>query len=170
LAEVQTPAVAQGPLSARPAAAASVPGTKLKGFEFKLTKNKKRRRIEVTEEVLNAFRAEARRQAPFKVRLGDKYNKTRNLIFCRSTGVQHHPGTVSSWFPRFCAKIAINKLGFHCLRHTHASHLLAEKEDIFYVSKRLGHSNIQITYDTYYHFIPLEQRESLKELDKRFKK
>lgn len=143
--------------------------TKLNGYEFKTTKNKKRRLIEVTEEVLNAFRAEARRQAPFKVRLKDKYQKN-HLIFCREDGIQNHPDSVSSWFPNFCEKIEITRLGFHCTRHTHASHLLASGEDISYVSKRLGHSSIQVTHNTDFHFIPLEVRESLKELEKRFKK
>jgi integrase len=143
--------------------------TKANGYEFKSTKNKKRRLIEVTDEVLNAFRAEARRQAPFKVRLKDKYQKN-HLIFCREDGIQNHPDSVSSWFPNFCKKIEITRLGFHCTRHTHASHLLASGEDISYVSKRLGHSSIQVTYNTYFHFIPLEVRESLKELEKRFKK
>ncbi|EGO63599.1 tyrosine recombinase XerC [Acetonema longum] len=143
--------------------------TKLNGYEFKSTKNKKRRRIEVTDEVLNAFRAEACRQAPFKVRLEDKYNKL-GLVFCREDGLQSHPDTISSWFPDFCKKVSITRLGFHCLRHTHASHLLAAGEDLFYVSKRLGHSDIYVTYNKYSHFIPLEKRESLKALEERFKK
>lgn len=143
--------------------------TKANGYEFKPTKNKKRRLIEVTEEVLNALRAEARRQAPFKVRLKDKYQK-KNLIFCREDGMQNHPDSVSSWFPSFCKQIEITRLSFHCLRHTHASHLLASGEDISYVSKRLGHSSMDVTYGTYFHFIPLEKREALKELEKRFKK
>lgn len=144
--------------------------TKENGYEFKPTKNKKQRLIEVSEEVLNALRAEARRQAPFKVRLKDKYNKENKLIFCREDGIQSHPDSVSSWFPDFCKQIGITRLTFHCLRHTHASHLLASGEEISYVSKRLGHSSINVTYDTYFHFIPLEKRESLKTLEKRFKK
>lgn len=144
--------------------------TKLNGYEFKPTKNKKRRLIEVTDEVLNAIRAEARRQAPYKLRLKDNYNKKSKLIFCREDGFQSHPDTISSWFPDFCSSIGISRLNFHCLRHTHASHLLASGEDITYVSKRLGHSSIQVTYGTYFHFIPQEKRASLKELEKRFKK
>ena len=143
--------------------------TTSKGYEIKPTKNKKRRLIEVTDEVLNAFRAEARRQAPFKLRLKNNYLKNK-LIFCREDGFYSHPDSISSWFPDFCDSIKISRLSFHCLRHTHASHLLASGEDISYVSKRLGHSSIDITYGKYFHFIPLEKREALKELEKRFKK
>lgn len=121
--------------------------TKEKGY-----KNKKRRLIEVTEEVLNAFRAETKKQAPFKVRLKDNYDKDKKLIFCREDGYYMHPDTPSSWFPDFCIECSVTRLGFHCLRHTHASHLLSAGEDISYVSKRLGHSSIHVTYNTYFHF------------------
>jgi integrase len=119
-------------------------------------------------EVLNAFRAESNRQVAFKDRLGEKYAKD-NLIFCREDGKSMHPDTVSSWFPAFCIEIGVTRLNFHCLRHTHASHLLSASEDISYVSKRLGHSSIHVTYNTYFHFIHLEKRDALKELEKRFK-
>lgn len=142
--------------------------TKEEGYEFKSTKNQKRRIIEITSEVLEALRAEARRQAPFRLRLKDKF-QNKKLVFCREDGQPRHPDSVTSWFPSFCISIGVTRLGFHYLRHTHASHLLATKEDISYVSKRLGHSSIQVTYNTYFHLIPLEVRESLKELDKRFK-
>jgi integrase len=144
--------------------------TKEKGYELKPTKNKKKRLIEVTEEVLNAFRSEACRQAPHKIRLKKKYDQEKKLIFCRENGYYMHPDTISSWFPEFCIECGVTRLNFHCLRHTHASHLLSAGEDISYVSKRLGHSSIHITYNTYFHFIPLEKREALKELEKRFKK
>ena len=144
--------------------------TKEKGYEIKPTKNKKRRLIEATDEILNAFRAIACKQGPHRLRLGDNYRKDLNLMFCREDGFFSHPDTISSWFPDFCKSIDITRLSFHCLRHTHASHLLAAGEDLGFVSKRLGHSSLQITYQTYTHFIPMEKREALQELEKRFKK
>ena len=144
--------------------------TKASGYEIKPTKNKKRRLIEATNEILNAFKAMARKQAPHKLRLGENYRRDLNLIFCREDGFYSHPDTISSWFPDFCKSIGVTRLSFHCLRHTHASHLLAAGEDLGFVSKRLGHSGVQITYQTYTHFIPMEKREALQELEKRFKK
>lgn len=46
-------------------------------------------------------------------------------------------------------KIDIPKTTFHGLRDTHASFLFAQDIDLLYVSKRLGHINIQTT-QTYY--------------------
>lgn len=144
--------------------------TREAGYKVKSTKNKKKRKIEATTEVLAAFERESKKQAAHKLRLGENYNKKLNLVFCREDGYFLHPNTPTSWFPDFCTEIGITKLNFHCLRHTHASHLLAAGEDISYVSRRLGHSDIFITYSTYFHFIPLEKREALKEMEKRFKK
>lgn len=42
---------------------------------------------------------------------------------------------------------------FHGLRHTHASLLINNNADLLYVSKRLGHSSLSITLDTYTHII-----------------
>lgn len=142
--------------------------TKERGYEYKLTKNKKRRKIEVTKEVTSVFRQLAKVQSAHKERLGENYSKD-NLVFCREDGQPTHPDTVSSWFPDFCDDCGITRLTFHCLRHSHASHLLAEHEDISYVSRRLGHSDISVTYKRYFHLIPLERRKSLTDLDNRFK-
>jgi len=100
----------------------------------------------------------------------EKTYPTHNLVFCWEDGSRIHPDTPSSWFPKFCESIPVTRLTFHCLRHTHASHLLAAGEDISYVSKRLGHSSITITYERYFHLIPMEQRKSLQDLDQKFNK
>lgn len=143
--------------------------TKIQGYETKPTKNKKRRKIEITKEVISVLRQHAKKQEIYKNRLGDNYAKL-NLVFCREDGQYLHPDTISSWFPDFCDDCGVTRLTFHCLRHTHASHLLAGHEDISYVSSRLGHSSIDVTYAKYYHLIPLERRKSLQELERRFKK
>ena len=152
----------------------SVSYTPGNGCVYKATKNKKKRRIEVTEETLNILRNEKAKQDKYKDSLEteeekDQYNPD-NLVLCWEDGQPIHPDTPSTWFPDFCIACGLPRLTFHCLRHTHASHLLAEGEDISYVSKRLGHSDITITYKTYFHFIPLEKRDSIQKLDSKFKK
>lgn len=152
--------------------------TKDKGLEFKPTKSKKRRKIEVTSTVMDVLRQRQQKQNLEKERI-DESNKEKNenkiypshnLVFCWEDGSRIHPDTPSTWFPNFCKGINITRLTFHCLRHTHASHLLAAGEDISYVSKRLGHSSITITYDRYFHLIPMEKRKSLQDLDRKFEK
>lgn len=143
--------------------------TKGNGFEFKTTKNKKRRVIEITSFVIDAIKNEMAIQQKYRERLKKNFIET-GLIFTNSDGTNLHPDQISSWFPKFCMECGVTRLTFHCLRHTHASHLLASGEDISYVSKRLGHSSIQVTYNTYFHFIPHEKREALQKLDERFRR
>ncbi|MEC6747368.1 site-specific integrase [Marinilactibacillus sp. XAAS-LB27] len=62
-----------------------------------------------------------------------------------------------------CKRIGITEITFHSLRHTHCSLLIYQGVNIKYISKRLGHSTISITYQVYGHILDeLEQRESSK--------
>jgi integrase len=151
----------------------SISYTPDKGCIYKSTKNKNKRIINVTSEVLDILRLVKEKQDKLKENAeADKdapqYTEN-NLIFCRDSGQPIHQDTPSTWFPIFCVDCGLPRLTFHCLRHTHASHLLAEGEDISYVSKRLGHSDITITYKTYFHFIPLGKRDSIKKLESKFR-
>ena len=57
--------------------------------------------------------------------------------------------SIGAWFSDFQARNNIRKIRFHDLRHTHATILLYAGIDIKTISKRLGHSKIGITMDTY---------------------
>jgi integrase len=146
--------------------------TKEKGYQVGPTKNKKRRRIDITDEAKAILKVLLIYQELFKQEeeLIEKAFEERNLVFCREDGYYHHPDSVSTWFPKFCTARGISGLTFHCMRHTHASHLLAAKEEISYVSARLGHSDVTVTYQKYSHFIPIELRKSLKDLEAKFNK
>lgn len=50
-------------------------------------------------------------------------------------------------------KLNIEPISIHGLRHTHASILLYKKVSIYYVSERLGHSDIDTTLQTYAHIL-----------------
>jgi integrase len=56
---------------------------------------------------------------------------------------------------------------FHHLRHFFASMLIAQGESPKYVSDQLGHSSIQITFDTYGHLFPQAKTEASEKLQKR---
>ncbi|NJL09233.1 MAG: tyrosine-type recombinase/integrase [Calothrix sp. SM1_7_51] len=58
--------------------------------------------------------------------------------------------TVDSLFRRLSKKIGI-KVNPHLLRHSHASELIKAGWDMTRVQKRLGHSDIQTTVNTYVH-------------------
>lgn len=56
-------------------------------------------------------------------------------------------------------ELDIEKTTFHGLRDTHASFLFAQDIDIVYVSKRLGHVNIQTTQNYYLELMPEKKHE-----------
>lgn len=56
-------------------------------------------------------------------------------------------------------KLDIPKTTFHELRDTHASFLFAQDIDLVYVSKRLGHVNIQTTQNYYLELMPEKKHE-----------
>ena len=74
-------------------------------------------------------------------------------------------------FARRVWKEAIKRAGLerrilHDLRHTYATLRLSMGHPLAEVSKELGHSNIQITYNTYYRWIPSESVTNIDDLDR----
>jgi len=59
---------------------------------------------------------------------------------------------------RVCKEAGLDMRSPHDLRHTYATILLMQHISPVYVQKQLGHSSIQITVDTYCHWIPGEGR------------
>lgn len=53
----------------------------------------------------------------------------------------------------------------HDLRHTHVALLIAEGEDPYVISKRLGHASISTTYDVYGHLFEGRDAEAADKLD-----
>lgn len=63
-------------------------------------------------------------------------------------------------------EIKIQLITTHNLRHTHVSILLYQGVSIHYISKRIGHINIQTTLNVYTHLIKeLEEREEEKSIN-----
>lgn len=56
--------------------------------------------------------------------------------------------------------------GLHSLRHSFASRLFENGEDVKTVSEILGHSNITITYNTYIHLINDQKKTAIANLNR----
>ncbi|MCL2828866.1 MAG: tyrosine-type recombinase/integrase, partial [Oscillospiraceae bacterium] len=59
-----------------------------------------------------------------------------------------------------------NTLRIHDFRHSHASLLANEGINIQEIARRLGHSKIEITWNTYAHLYPREEERAIQVLDK----
>lgn len=65
----------------------------------------------------------------------------------------------SAKLKRLLKKLNIPQTTFHGLRDTHASFLFSQNIDIVYVSKRLGHTNIQTTQNYYLELMPEKRHQ-----------
>jgi len=77
------------------------------------------------------------------------------LVFTMADGRGIQPQYVTRLFARACAEGGFPPIRLHDLRHTSASLGLAAGESLVEVSKRLGHSQLAITADTYTHVLPV---------------
>lgn len=69
-------------------------------------------------------------------------------------------------FLRAVEKSGVKKISLHDLRHSHATLLLNNGVNIIAVSKRLGHSSIQMTLSTYTHLLQQSDDELVSTLNK----
>lgn len=65
----------------------------------------------------------------------------------------------SAALEKLLKKLDIPRTTFHGLRDTHASFLFSQDIDIAYVSKRLGHINIQTTQNYYLDLMPEKKHQ-----------
>ena len=75
------------------------------------------------------------------------------LVFTDERGHGIHPERVTVTFLRLVQAAGVRRIRFHDLRHGSASLQLAAGVDLAVVSKRLGHSTVALTSDTYSHLI-----------------
>ena len=65
-----------------------------------------------------------------------------------------------------CASLPwLPPVGFHALRHSHASALIRAGVDILTVSRRLGHAKAHITLDTYGHLVEGADADAAKAIE-----
>ena len=99
-------------------------------------------------------------QERFAYDLGDLYHNNLCTVF---TGVFGGSVQVDNFrnrvFDRMVEKAGLPEtITFHSLRHTHATQLLASGVDAKTVSKRLGHSSVAFTLQTYVHVLQEVER------------
>ena len=74
---------------------------------------------------------------------------------------------VKRYFESTLEKAKIPKIRFHDLRHTFASMLIEQGENIKYIQKQLGHSKPSVTMDIYAHLFNDENPKAASRLEER---
>lgn len=107
-----------------------------------------------------------------------------NLVITNNYGLIYNPRNLSMNFTHSIAKykepidkvkdktnyMQLPQISFHGLRHTHATILLANGENIKILSERLGHKDITTTLNTYTHVLDESKEKTATLLDNIFDK
>lgn len=73
---------------------------------------------------------------------------------------------LSNYNAAWASTAGLEKIRIHDFRHSHASLLANEGINIQEIARRLGHSNVQITWQTYSHLYPREEERALAVLNR----
>lgn len=135
----------------------------------KARKNDKPLRLPLPDALVTALRQQKGKQAEERLLVGRQY-KDRGFVFAKTNGDPWLPDQFSTEFRAALKAKGLPLLRFHDLRHSHASQLIEAGEHLSVISKRLGHSGIAITHDTYAHLLPGVQERASKTADGILKK
>lgn len=75
------------------------------------------------------------------------------------------PSTIGRKKDNYCKIANVKKIRIHDFRHSHASLLLSMNVPITVISQRLGHSDINMTLNTYSHMIPKDEDKAVGQLN-----
>lgn len=126
--------------------------------------------LKVNQAIIDMIQEHLKHQEKLKEIVGDAWEKP-SLIFTTPTGGFCDRTTINKQFKSLLEKNNLPSISLHGLRHTNASLLIYMGNDVKRVSTALGHSQTQITNDTYVHvFDEYEARMSDSLCDNLFRK
>lgn len=122
-----------------------------------LKTEKSRRTLVLPSVCIAALKTHRKQQRVERLKAGDRWVDT-GLVFTtyRQTtagkvGAGLHPRNVTRVLSAILTAAQLPHVGFHALRHSAASLLIAAGVELVEVSKLLGHSEVRLTADLYAH-------------------
>ena len=115
------------------------------------------RTFTLPDELFEALR-ERRRDHHLERRAAGERWQGGDFVFGSLIGTGLYEGTLRDHHERLIAQAGVPRLTMHELRHTYTSLALLRGVDLKEVSRRLGHSTVRITLDTYQHLYPEQDR------------
>ena len=127
-------------------------------------KSGKPRRVDMSDQLSATLQALRTARKEETLRRG--WGQVPEWVFCSETGGRLDGDNFRKRvFYKVLEKAGLRRIRIHDLRHTFASLLLQNGENLKYIQEQLGHSSIQITLDTYGHLIPGANRGAVDRLD-----
>lgn len=109
----------------------------------------------------------ASQKKTFETIFSDGRDMSEIRVLCDTNGKYVSMNTFEHWWRlQGAPRIGKPELRFHELRHTHATLLIVNGVDVKTVQTRLGHSDAEITLNTYTHALPEKDLEAGEQIDK----
>ena len=112
------------------------------------------RTLSLDQGTVDVLRTQWERRCAAEMSWGPDTWVDSGLVFTTEDGRGLQPQYLTRLFTRACKAGGFPQIRLHDLRHTSASLGLAAGESLVEVSKRLGHSQLAVTADTYSHVLP----------------
>ncbi|MBR1626238.1 MAG: site-specific integrase [Bacteroidales bacterium] len=125
--------------------------------------------VTVSNKVMQLLKQYKNQQIQQRLKLGSAWHN-EPYIFVLDDGKAISTNLPYKWFINFLKRHNLPKITFHQLRHTNASLLISEGEDIVTVSGRLGHADKNITLNTYSHLIKSREAQVANKMDEFYAK
>lgn len=130
------------------------------------TENSNRYNI-VSRTTINVLKKYKQEQLIKQMELGSKWIKT-NRVFTGLAGSDMHPDSAGRIFQSIIKRHNLKRITFHGLRHTSVSLMIAKGVPLSIISRKVGHSSIQITDKFYSHFFDEEFKRAADIMDEVF--
>jgi integrase len=135
------------------------------GVRTKETKSGRARTVALPSIVAEVLRAHRRRQAEELLKLGHRAGDQTPVV-TRENGGPLQPNSLTHEFKRILAlSTGLPRVRLHDLRHSHATHMLADGVHPKIAQERLGHSTVSTTIDLYSHVMPGMQEDAAARVD-----
>jgi len=125
-------------------------------------------RQSIVRGVVGTPKSGKKREVPMSHELRDALKAHRHLrgeyVFCQDNGEALYQDITKWPLWRACRRAGIRRIGWHCLRHTFASHLVMRGIPIKAVQELMGHATIEMTM-RYAHLSPDVKRDAVGVLD-----
>jgi len=122
------------------------------------------RDISIGEDVVNELKKARKKYMEDVLSYGIGFHNL-NLIIRQQDGSPMLPDSMSRKWRRFLESNKLPKIRLHDLRHTNATTLIQAGVNPRVVQQRLGHSDVNITLNTYTHVLPQMDVDAAAKLD-----
>jgi integrase len=139
-------------------------------WKFESPKTEKSRRtLDLPLSLVADLKSHKAKQSEYRLKQGEKF-KNLDLVFPSEAGTPICYRNLSRAFKPILEKAELPDIRLYDLRHSFASLLLTQDENIKVISELLGHATTRQTQDTYLHVMRPMKRRSMNKLDKRLNK